>query len=87
MPFLTQNINIWVLWVTGQITKNKVFYIKGAPEIILDRCTQILTTTELKPLTKPTEIAAKLLQDYQRGGTRCLGFAYHETHQTKDLIN
>lgn len=83
LPFSTQNKYMGTFGISA-ITQSKVFYLKGAPEIVLDRCTQILTTTGIKPLTNQAEIAAEL-QDYQCRGMRTLGFAYHDAPQTDDL--
>lgn len=83
MPFSTQNKYMGTLGKSA-ITQGKVFYLKGAPEIILDRCTRILTNTGIKFLTNQAEITAEL-QDYQRRGMRTLGFAYQDAPQTDDL--
>lgn len=85
MPFSTQNKYMGTLGISA-VTNNKVFYVKGAPELILDRCTHILTTTGLKPLTNQAEIAASL-QDYQRRGMRTLGFAYHDVPEQINNLN
>ncbi|PSB11256.1 calcium-translocating P-type ATPase, PMCA-type [Pleurocapsa sp. CCALA 161] len=85
MPFSTQQKYMGTLGKSA-VTQSKVFYLKGAPEIILARCTQILTTTGLKPLTNQAEIAAEL-QVYQRRGMRTLGFAYHDAPEQIDNLN
>lgn len=85
MPFSTHNKYMGTLGISA-VTQSKVFYVKGAPEIILDRSRQILTTTGLKPLTNQAEITAKL-QDYQRRGMRTLGFAYHDAPEQIDNLD
>lgn len=54
----------------------KIVYIKGAPEIVLAKCTQIQTETKLVPKgDMQTQIEEQLLQ-YQNQAMRTLGFAY-----------
>jgi P-type Ca2+ transporter type 2C len=62
--------------VFSPLLGKKVLYVKGAPEIVLDNCKNILTTdglTEKKYLQ--SEIEKKLLE-YQNKAMRTLGFAY-----------
>lgn len=58
----------------------QVLHIKGAPEIVMDRCSQMLTSQGLQPLTEPQKTNIhKELKDYQARGMRTLGFAYLES--------
>ncbi|MBC6471800.1 MAG: calcium-translocating P-type ATPase, PMCA-type [Hormoscilla sp. GM102CHS1] len=57
------------------VTGNSILHIKGAPEILLDRCNSILTPDGIQPLGE--SIAAEL-NSYQERGMRTLGFAYRE---------
>lgn len=54
-----------------------ILHIKGAPEIILSRCSQVLTPQGKRPLQEQekADIEAKL-HDYQQRGMRTLAFAY-----------
>lgn len=59
------------------VTGNSILHIKGAPEIILDRCNSILTPEGIQPLGEKQSIAAEL-NSYQERGMRTLGLAYRE---------
>ncbi len=58
------------------ITKDKTAYMKGAPEIVLERCNRILINGEVKELTeeKRQEIIDKN-HEYAKEALRLLGFA------------
>ena len=57
-----------------------VLYVKGAPEIILDRCEKVLSGTKIENLTSETrEAIEKSIKEYQARGKRALGFAYLES--------
>ncbi|MDE7074393.1 MAG: calcium-translocating P-type ATPase, PMCA-type [Odoribacter sp.] len=53
-----------------------ILYIKGAPEVILARCMQLLTTTGCTPLAEQRADIIERLAGYQSQGMRTLGFAY-----------
>ncbi|NJN74345.1 MAG: calcium-translocating P-type ATPase, PMCA-type [Limnothrix sp. RL_2_0] len=57
------------------ILQGEIIYMKGAPEIVLQRCEHELTAHGIIPLTNRAEIIATL-HDFQRRGMRTLGFAY-----------
>jgi len=59
------------------VTGNSILHIKGAPEILLDRCNSILTPSGIQPLEDKQSIAAQL-NSYQGRGMRTLGLAYRE---------
>ncbi len=59
-------------WIDGKL----VLHVKGAPEIILDRCTKILTSKGIEPLSPYRKAIDEELQGYQKRGMRTLGFAY-----------
>ena len=78
-------------------TGEKILHIKGAPELLLGSCHQILTSDGVKPFVDSQRafIAADL-NKYETIGRRTLGFAYirdpqnyqegHELEQYHDLI-
>lgn len=57
------------------ILKEEVLYVKGAPEVVLQRCDYQLTAKGVEPLIERADII-RTLQDYQVRGLRTLGFAY-----------
>ncbi|MGH2412572.1 MAG: cation-translocating P-type ATPase, partial [Microcystaceae cyanobacterium] len=63
---------------TSSVINSDVLYLKGAPEIILPRCSHILTEQGVASmtLTKGDSLLA-ILQEYEAKGRRMLGFAYH----------
>jgi Ca2+-transporting ATPase len=64
---------------TSPISGQSVLHAKGGPEIIMGRCSQILTPNGVSPLT--AEIKAKIeseLKAYQARGMRTLGVSYCE---------
>ncbi|MGK7955810.1 MAG: calcium-translocating P-type ATPase, PMCA-type [Crocosphaera sp.] len=74
LPFSTDNKYMATAGVSSVIS-GKVFYIKGAPEIILDRCSQQLTSIGIKNLDNKSEWLENL-QKYQKRGMRVLGIGY-----------
>jgi Ca2+-transporting ATPase len=54
-----------------------VIHLKGAPEVLLDYCSHILTETGEVPLTD-LESIARALHTFQERGMRTLGFAYEK---------
>ena len=55
-----------------------VFHAKGAPEIVLARCTKVLTQQGVEPLDRSREQILRDLAAYQGRGMRTLGVAYHD---------
>lgn len=80
MPFSTQNKYMGTLG-TSSVSGEDVLYVKGAPEVILERCSHILTAQGLEPLHERNAIAAAL-KEYQARGMRTLGFAYLDTPES-----
>ncbi len=65
----------------------RILYVKGAPEIILGKCKNLLSADGLHPIEKfKPEIDSQLLQ-YQNQAMRTLGFAYKEIdiNDTSDI--
>lgn len=62
--------------VESPLIGKRILYIKGAPEIILSKCSSVLEEGNIKPVsTKKSEIESQLLA-YQNQAMRTLGFAY-----------
>jgi Ca2+-transporting ATPase len=59
-------------------SNTSVFHVKGAPEIVLDRCTHIRTAAGNEPLASHRDSIVASLADYQARGMRTLGIACHE---------
>ncbi|MGB2925898.1 MAG: calcium-translocating P-type ATPase, PMCA-type [Limnothrix sp.] len=57
------------------VLDQEILYIKGAPEVVLQRCEYELTAQGVIPLTERVHII-QMLHDYQKRGMRTLGFAY-----------
>jgi P-type Ca2+ transporter type 2C len=54
-----------------------LLHLKGAPEVVLNRCTRILTTQGIESLSNDhKETILRELKEYQSRGMRTLGFAY-----------
>ena len=75
-PFSTEKKYMRTLG-TSSVTGEEVLYLKGAPEVLLEHCSQILTEAGHSSLSDKTEILA-LLKTYQQRGMRTLGLAYQE---------
>lgn len=56
--------------------KKFILYVKGAPEIIMDKCSNILKTEGTKDLKDDKAAIEDLLLKYQNQAMRTLGFAY-----------
>ena len=60
----------------------KIAYMKGAPEIVLQKCTNILQAGKVKKLTEENRVALlKVTEDMASEALRNLGFAYRELSQ------
>ncbi|MEC4851265.1 MAG: calcium-translocating P-type ATPase, PMCA-type [Jaaginema sp. PMC 1079.18] len=57
------------------VTAKDIIHVKGAPEVVLNYCSHILTEYGEFPLAH-SEPILKALQQYQERGMRTLGFAY-----------
>lgn len=74
LPFCTEKKYMATLG-TSLVTYREVLHIKGAPELLLDHCSQILTEHGSSPIEVRAAIVASL-KAYQKRGMRTLGFAY-----------
>lgn len=71
----------------SQRTNSPVFHAKGAPEIVLDLCSTMLTDQGAVPIAAHSESIKDKLRDFQRRGMRTLGFAYHGNLPYSDGMN
>jgi len=62
--------------VSSSLLKKKVLYVKGAPEIVLSKCSYILTEEGLKPIKDYYSKIDNSLLQFQNQAMRTLGFAY-----------
>jgi len=73
---------------TGGVSKSlnkKVLYVKGAPEIVLQKCINQIEENKITDLSSK-QITEKLT-DFQRRGMRTLGFAYREIDDTAGCLD
>ncbi len=73
--------------VDSEELDKRILYIKGAPEIVLSKCSSVITVNGEQPVSdKKEKINAQLLQ-YQNQAMRTLGFAYKILEKTdSDII-
>lgn len=69
---------------TSSMTGRTMLHVKGAPEIIIERCTQVLTLEGVKPIASYTTAIEEALLDYQARGMRTLAFAYQEAAENPE---
>lgn len=63
--------------IVGSSLENQtILYVKGAPEIVFSKCSQVLTDQGPVPVSEYRNIVEKQLLDYQNQAMRTLGFAY-----------
>jgi Ca2+-transporting ATPase len=62
--------------VDSPLLNKKVLYVKGAPEIVLSKCKDVLYEGERKSVVAATGSIEELLLQYQNQAMRTLGFAY-----------
>ncbi|MCM1029985.1 MAG: calcium-translocating P-type ATPase, PMCA-type [Oscillibacter sp.] len=77
LPFSTERKYMTTLVQSAD--GGKRLYMKGAPEIVLGQCSQILTPAGIKPLDEERPSIENRLLQYQNQAMRTLGFAYRET--------
>ncbi|MEH2035946.1 calcium-translocating P-type ATPase, PMCA-type [Nostoc sp.] len=85
MPFCGHQKYMGTIGISS-VTGEDVLYVKGAPEVILERCSQILTEQGLESLKNKAAIASAI-KEYQKRGMRALGFAYHNVSQHSSQTN
>jgi len=62
--------------VDSPLLNKKVLYVKGAPEIVLSKCNDVLYEGAHKPVVAVKSAIEELLLQYQNQAMRTLGFAY-----------
>lgn len=62
--------------VNSSLLNKKVLYVKGAPEIVLSNCKQVLTDKGLIDVSEYKSVIENQLLGYQNQAMRTLGFAY-----------
>ncbi len=62
--------------VDSPLLNKRVLYVKGAPEIVLSKCNNVLYDDELKSVASTAAIIDELLVQYQNQAMRTLGLAY-----------
>ena len=87
LPFSTEQK---YMMTAGQssVISGDILHLKGAPELILSRCSQQLTATGIRGLDNKNEWL-QIIHKYQEKGMRVLGFAYNylETKVKEKNIN
>lgn len=77
LPFSTERKYMATIVETNASAKSqKIMYIKGAPEIILGKCSIIQTENGAIPVSQLKEQIEEQLLNYQNQAMRTLGFAY-----------
>ncbi len=69
--------------ISSSLLNKKVLYIKGAPEIVLSKCSQVLSIDGLKPVSEFNTSIENSLTRYQNQAMRTLGFAYEFVEDNK----
>ncbi|MBN1947176.1 MAG: calcium-translocating P-type ATPase, PMCA-type [Bradymonadales bacterium] len=59
-------------------------HVKGAPEILLDRCRVVATPTDFQPISTIRDEVEQSLKEYQQRGMRTLAFAYQDEVQAPE---
>ncbi len=90
LPFSTER-KFMATFADSPKLRKKVLYVKGAPEVVLNKCKHVFTTEGLVPVSEYKEKINSQLLQYQNQAMRTLGFAYQYVDDTKaaveDLIN
>lgn len=65
-------------------TAKRILYVKGAPEIVMTHCQQVMKDGELVSMSTCRSFIEKQLQAYQSKAMRTLGFAYWELEDSSE---
>ncbi len=70
--------------ISSSLLHKKILYVKGAPEIVLSHCTNVLSVDGLKPVSEFNTSIENSLTHYQNQAMRTLGFAYEFVEDDKE---
>lgn len=86
VPFSSERKRMTTVHLSGGSTK--VAYMKGAPEIVLTKCTRILRNGKAIPLTKDDrQEILSVAEAMATSALRNLGFAYRELSENVDVFD
>ena len=77
LPFSTGHKFMCSL-VSPSPNQRSILHVKGAPEVVLARCTKVLTEVGPEPISHWRRALDSKLRDYQSRGMRTLGFAFKD---------
>lgn len=83
LPFSTEH-KYMASMINSSVTKERIVYVKGAPEIILSRCSTLLEAQGKEPLKTKQSAIEKQLLDYQNMAMRTLAIAYYKVEPNED---
>ncbi len=90
VPFSTETKYMATLG-HSDLTNQSILHVKGAPEVLLNNCPEIVTADGLQPFSEQQKAEiSQSLTEYQKKGMRTLGFAYQpnpEAVPEKNLSN
>lgn len=69
--------------VDSPLLNKRVLYVKGAPEIVLSKCKNVLLEDEIKSVVSSRVVIEDLLLQYENQAMRTLGFAYEIVEDDK----
>lgn len=72
--------------VSSPLLKKKILYVKGAPEIVMSNCKDVLVGENFIPVVDYKNTIDEQLIGYQEQAMRTLGFAYQIIDDDKDYI-
>ena len=70
--------------VDSPLINKRVLFVKGAPEIVLSKCSNVLSLQGLTPVEDASHQIESLLTQYQNQAMRTLGFAYEIINDEND---
>lgn len=85
LPFSTERKYMATL-VDSPLLKRKVLYVKGAPEIVMSLCKQVLGSDQLQEMSEIARQTELKLLGYQNQAMRTLGFAYRFIDDTNGVF-
>ena len=77
LTFSTERKYMATLGKSGD-TGKKLIHVKGAPELLLQKCSNVLSQDGPKPVEEIREQIGSSMKDFQRRGMRTLGLAFRE---------